>query len=240
MNITKKGIHGLHKMSENYLYDRQKNMELVTDLSLTIVGCGGIGFWTALFCAMSGVNEMFLYDPDKIELSNLNRLSLPETFIHKNKAETAMAYIKTIRPYCNIKAFNLMYGSMFAYKCDCVIDCTDSISSQIKNQEISKNLNARYMKLGYDGEHITIANNVARWGDIGDDEAGYITTPSWVVPSVIIAALGVAKVLKYYDKEISCEIKDLYNNNQMYMKLDTSLRDISGKGIIESKTGNVL
>ena len=40
---------------------------------VAVIGLGGVGSWTAEFLARSGVGELHLFDPDVIELSNLNR-----------------------------------------------------------------------------------------------------------------------------------------------------------------------
>ena len=75
------------------------------------------------------------------------------------------------------------------------------------NQDIAKKFGAKYMKAGYNGESMTIADSVAEWGDAPD---GYTETPSWVVPATIVAALAVAKVLKYDEFELATEIKRLF------------------------------
>jgi hypothetical protein len=65
----------------------------------------------------------------------------------------------------------------------------------------------KYVKLGYNGTHISINDKLAEWGDAPD---GYTIIPSWIVPSSIIAAMGIAKVLKYQDKEMSCDIERMF------------------------------
>ena len=88
-----------------------------------------------------------------------------------------------------------------------MIDCTDNAEAQEENRKIAKAQGIRYVKLGYDGTHISINDELADWGDAPD---GYQIIPSWVVPSSIIAAMGVAKVLKYKDKEMSCDIERMF------------------------------
>ena len=73
-------------MLQEALYERQN---LIRDLKIpevsTVVGLGGTGFWTAVFLAMSGVEELILIDSDIVEVSNLNRLPLKEGFVGKKK-----------------------------------------------------------------------------------------------------------------------------------------------------------
>ena len=49
------------------LYDRQSKLKLNQNQSITVVGCGGIGYWVAKFSAMSGIDPIYLFDPDTFE-----------------------------------------------------------------------------------------------------------------------------------------------------------------------------
>ena len=46
------------------------------DAHVTILGCGGLGSWTAQALACAGVRRLRLIDPDRVERSNLNRQPL--------------------------------------------------------------------------------------------------------------------------------------------------------------------
>ena len=189
------------------LYDRQEKMNIDTKQSLTVVGCGGIGFWVCKFAAMSGIDKIYAFDPDIIEESNLNRLDIPERFIGKNKADVAKIVVNSIRPNCTFYAMPFKFNDVHETKTNWMIDCTDNAEAQEENRKIAKAQNIRYVKLGYDGTHISINDELASWGEAPD---GYQIIPSWVVPSSIIAAMGVAKVLKYKDKEMSCDIERMF------------------------------
>lgn len=189
------------------LYDRQDKLNLNDDQSICIVGCGGIGYWVAKYAAMSGINTIYLYDPDVIEEHNLNRLDLPIDTVGKNKAQVTRFIINEIRPLSTVVAlpYRLSEGNLM--KADWLVDCTDNYNSQLKNQELAKKVGMKYVKAGYDGEHISLNNAVAEWGE-GQD--GYTITPSWVVPATVIAALTVAKIMKYREYELSCNIHELF------------------------------
>ena len=90
---------------------------------------------------------------------------------------------------------------------DFLVDCTDEIKSQINNQNIAKKRNMTYLKAGYNGTHMSIHNSVAEWGEAED---GYTKTPSWSVPAIMVASLTVAKIMKYSNKTMSCDIKDMF------------------------------
>jgi len=191
----------------NQLYDRQKNLFLKSDMSVTICGCGGIGYWVAKFVAMSGIDKIYLFDPDVIEVHNLNRLDLPMSSLGHNKASITRNMINEIRPETSVYAIPFILQEHTFRKTDWMIDCTDKNSSQENNYRIAQKFGTRYMKAGYDGEHITLANKLPEWGESVD---GYTVVPSWVVPATIIAALAVGKMMKYEEKEVSCSIKEIY------------------------------
>ena len=189
------------------LYDRQKDIKLNINQSLSVIGCGGIGFWVCKFAAMSGIEKIYAFDPDTIEESNLNRLDIPYKFIGKNKADVAKIVVNMLRPDCTFYAMPFRFNDAHDLQTDWLIDCTDNAEAQEENRRIAKKIGTRYVKLGYDGTHVSINNELAEWGDAPD---GYQTIPSWVVPSCIIASMGVAKILKYPDKEMSCDIKRMF------------------------------
>lgn len=177
-------------------------------MSITVVGCGGIGFWVAKFAAMSGIKKMYLFDPDTIEDSNLNRLDIPQKFVGKNKADVTKMAVEMLRPDCNVYPRPFVFQEFNYTRTDWIVDCTDKFESQRDNQRIAKTTNTNYFKAGYDGESFSINNTVAEW-DIGNTPDGYTITPSWVVPASIVAALAVAKIMKYQDSEVYSSIKDL-------------------------------
>lgn len=189
------------------LYDRQKDIKINTNQSLTVVGCGGIGYWVCKYAAMSGIEKIYAFDPDLIEESNLNRLDVPFRFIGKNKADVAKIVVNSIRPDCTFYAMPFKFNDVHDTKSDWLIDCTDAGDAQEVNFKIAIAQGMKYVKLGYNGTHISINNKLAEWGDAPD---GYTIIPSWVVPSSIIAAMGVAKVLKYGDIEMSCDIERMF------------------------------
>jgi bacteriocin biosynthesis cyclodehydratase domain-containing protein len=60
------------------------------DAHVTILGCGGLGSWTAQALLCAGVRRLRLIDPDRVELSNLNRQPLyGERDIGRPKVEAA-------------------------------------------------------------------------------------------------------------------------------------------------------
>lgn len=194
------------------LLERQELIQGINnDIKVLIVGCGGIGFHVAKLLAMSGVTEMYAFDPDILEESNLNRLDLTFDFIGKNKADVVKETVKSLRPDTYIKTFPFpLKDHMYPKGVDWVIDCTDNHEAQLNNERMANENGAKYLKAGYDGERMSLNDKVAQW-DAGETQDGYRVTPSWSVPAIMIACLAVGKVLKYHGGEMGCHMKDFYN-----------------------------
>jgi len=188
------------------LYDRQEQFKLNKLQSLTIVGCGGVGYWVAKFAAMSGIEKIYLFDPDRLEDHNLNRIDLPEKFVGMNKAEATKISIGAIREGCTVFSMPFKLQEHTFPRTDWLVDCTDNYNSQIENQKIASKYHASYTKVGYDGYGISINDKVAEWGEAED---GYTIEPSWVVPASVIAAMAVAKIMRFQDREFHSTIPQM-------------------------------
>lgn len=182
-------------MPEQAIYERQN---LIYDLEIpevaSVVGCGGTGFWTALFLAMSGVEELILVDSDIVEVSNLNRLLLQEAYIGKKKAEALKNLILSVRKGTRIEIQDMRIEKPL----DCqvlrgeVFCCTDNLKSQQIICAFCKKNELAYQRIGYDGTILNVSKTFPLSLKDADEEGGYRVTPSWVIPAVFAAAAGVA------------------------------------------------
>lgn len=188
------------------LYDRQETLKLNKKQSITVVGCGGIGYWVAKFAVMSGISKVYAFDHDTIEEHNLNRLDLPLNFLGENKAEVVKRICIKLRPDITFISMPYKYNGQRT-DTDWLVDCTDRLKAQEANQKHAKNMGMKYFKAGYDGESFSLHNVVAEWGEIEDD--GYTIVPSWVVPAVLVAVLAVAKIMKYPEAEIATNLSNI-------------------------------
>lgn len=196
------------------IYNRQKTINLNSNIKVIVSGVGGIGYNFVIQLAMSGVKDIYMFDPDVIEASNLNRLPIPFSFIGKNKADCAKLMVEQMRNDVNIMSFPYKFSERMLpsnMTFDWFVDCTDIFETQLINQEFAKANNMKYVKLGYDGERIGIHDKIGMWNDGEPEVDGYTVTPSWVVPANIVAGMAVAKIMKYPQHEMSCEISDFFN-----------------------------
>lgn len=82
------------------------NYEKIKDCTIAIVGIGGIGSVTAEMLVRCGIGRLILFDYDKVELANMNRMFyLPE---HNGmfKVDAAKLSLNKINPDVDVQAFN--------------------------------------------------------------------------------------------------------------------------------------
>jgi len=182
-------------MPQEAIYERQRLIEgLEIPKIASVVGCGGTGFWTALFLSMSGVKELILVDADIVEVSNLNRLLLQESSVGKKKAETLKELISGIRKEIRIEIQDMRIEKPI----DCqilrgdIFCCTDNLKSQQIICAFCKKNELAYQRIGYDGTILNVSKTFPLSLKDADEERGYTVTPSWVIPAVFAAAAGVA------------------------------------------------
>lgn len=192
---------------------RQDTFNFDTNKKIVVIGAGGIGWSLVKYLVMAGINDITVFDHDTIESHNLSRLDAPLSFLSANKAVTLGKFVKQMRPDCNILAipykFNPDIVDLSAV--DIIVDCSDKFESQQKVQSIAKKNGVRYMKVGYNGTHITISNNVPEWDATpGGTQDGYTIIPSFISPASIVASLAVYNILSSNYREVSCDINDFY------------------------------
>jgi len=183
---------------EDEIYGRQKLLEgLKIPKTITVVGCGGTGFWIGLFGAMSGVDNVILIDYDKIEKSNLNRLLVRVNEINYYKVDILRARIRDYRPMCRVETHSCKLQSPR----DCIIlrgtvfCCTDELKSQQLTHSYCENNGLPYQRCGYDGDGL----NVSRSFPMSFDDnvmPGYRVDPSWIVPAANAATAALYSQFK--------------------------------------------
>jgi len=206
-------------MIQETIYDRQNRIpELNIPKVASIVGCGGTGFWTAVFLAMSGVEELILVDPDNLEMSNLNRLPLEERHSGMKKTVVTKDFIGNIRKTVRIETHE---NSIFKPE-DCTVlrgvifCCTDSLKSQqIICAYCNKN-KLHYQRIGYDGTVLNVSKAFPLSFDESNEQRGYTITPSWVIPAVFAASAGVSSRL-YKELCIMDDIGKVHVQNCSYV-----------------------
>ncbi len=194
--------------NNNDVYSRQRDIPLAIPRSATVVGVGGVGSWVAALLAMSGVRKLYLYDPDIVESTNLNRIPLPMADIGKPKVHALRDWLITLRPDALIVAAQIHASDVVMIKSDILFDCTDDFKVREVLYKWAQENNAKYIRAGYDGgEHITVAPTLPWW--VGDQAGRYEVTPSWVIPALFCAMAAVYMPLRGCTGTIGANIGDI-------------------------------
>lgn len=65
---------------------------------MLIVGVGGIGSVTSEMLTRCGIGKLIIYDYDKVELANMNRLFFTPSQIGSSKVQAAKQTLSAINP----------------------------------------------------------------------------------------------------------------------------------------------
>ena len=188
------------------LYNRQQSLGITTPQSVSIIGVGGVGCWAAFNFALIGVNNIYLVDDDKVDVTNLNRTMFKTSHVGQYKTIAMKELIMERRAHCNVMAYNRKYEDLpdpvkKSIINSTVIDCRDSIKplDGIKSPIIG----------GYNGLNATIHV----MGDLkhifGEETSPYTIIPSYVVVPQMISSMIVNHICVENRKGITEKIMNI-------------------------------
>ncbi|MBQ4466079.1 MAG: sulfur carrier protein ThiS adenylyltransferase ThiF [Oscillospiraceae bacterium] len=91
--------------------------------AVAVCGLGGLGSNVAIHLARAGVGRLFLFDFDRVDISNLNRQQYFPEQIGLPKSEALADTIRRIAPYCELTALDVKL-------------CEDNIPSLLRDCEV--------------------------------------------------------------------------------------------------------
>lgn len=99
-----------------------ENYEKIRDLTVIVVGVGGVGSVTAEMLTRCGIGKLILFDYDKVELANMNRLFFQPHQAGLSKVMAAAATLQNINPDVVIEGYNYNITTMdnFQKFCDAI------------------------------------------------------------------------------------------------------------------------
>ena len=100
-----------------------------------IVGAGGLGCPAALYLAASGIGKLTLADPDKVDLTNLQRQVLYRSdSVGTPKVEAARTSLSALNPDVDIvplaQRLDERSLDLFVKAADVVLDCSDNFATR--------------------------------------------------------------------------------------------------------------
>merc|ERR1712002_23753 len=89
-----------------------KNYEDIRKKTVAIVGVGGVGSVTAEMLTRCGIGKLILFDYDKVEMANMNRLFFQPHQAGLSKVEAAAKTLRGINPDVEFESHNYNITTM--------------------------------------------------------------------------------------------------------------------------------
>ncbi|KJH51710.1 ThiF family protein [Dictyocaulus viviparus] len=140
-----------------------KEYEKIRDKTVVIVGIGGVGSVVAEMLTRCGIGKLILFDYDKVELANMNRLFYQPHQSGLSKVEAAKFTLTHINPDVIIETHNynittmenftnfvsrLCHGSLTSGKVDLVLSCVDNFEARMAVNTACNEENQVWMESG--------------------------------------------------------------------------------------------
>jgi len=151
----------LAQVAEPGRYTRQvaalgrAGQKLIESTRVGIIGLGGTGSILARTLAYEGVRSFVLVDPDKVELSNLNRLDGStrwDAWFRRKKVKVLRREIRRIAPASKVRAISKSLLSRDALEAlmevDVLFGCTDNDGTRLCLNELSAGYLKPYIDMG--------------------------------------------------------------------------------------------
>ncbi|CAN0398757.1 unnamed protein product [Lampetra fluviatilis] len=107
----------------------------ISNTSVLVVGCGGLGCPVAQYLAAAGIGRLGLVDHDSVELSNLHRQVLhTEQRVGAEKAASAACAVAQLNSTVEVVPYHLLLSPKNALQLvrqyDVVADCSDNVATR--------------------------------------------------------------------------------------------------------------
>ena len=118
-----------------------------------VVGAGGLGSPAAFYLAAAGVGTLGIVDPDKVELSNLQRQILHSTAdIGRPKVESAQAKLNDLNPDVEIKTYPARFtednAAEIAANYHFIVDGSDNFDTKFLVNDVAIRLGIAFSHAG--------------------------------------------------------------------------------------------
>ncbi|XP_028034113.1 ubiquitin-like modifier-activating enzyme 5 [Bombyx mandarina] len=139
------------------------NYEQIREKTVAVVGVGGVGSVTAEMLTRCGIGKLILFDYDKVELANMNRLFFQPHQAGLSKVDAAAATLQNINPDVTIDAYNynittvdnfqkfcdtISKGSLTGGPIDLVLSCVDNFEARMAINTACNELDQKWFESG--------------------------------------------------------------------------------------------
>ena len=140
-----------------------ENYEKIRELTIAIVGIGGVGSVTAEMLTRCGIGKLILFDYDNVELANMNRLFFQPHQAGQSKVEAAANTLRYINPDVEIEVRNynittidnfsdfmntISTSSLENGPVDLVLSCVDNFEARMAINAACNELNQKWFESG--------------------------------------------------------------------------------------------
>eukprot|EP01027_Heterolobosea_sp_BB2_P017451 GEZU01024710.1.p1 GENE.GEZU01024710.1~~GEZU01024710.1.p1 ORF type:complete len:197 (+),score=38.22 GEZU01024710.1:93-683(+) len=140
-----------------------QDYEKIRDYTIIVVGVGGIGSVAAEMLTRCGIGKLILFDYDKVELANMNRLFFRPEQSGLSKVEAARATLAQINPDVQFEVYNynitsvqnfdhfmdrIKSGGKHGGPVDLVLSCVDNYEARMAINQACNELNQKWMESG--------------------------------------------------------------------------------------------
>ncbi|KAM8980438.1 ubiquitin-like modifier-activating enzyme 5 [Sarcophilus harrisii] len=141
-----------------------KDYEKIRTFSVAVVGVGGIGSVTAEMLTRCGIGKLLLFDYDKVELANMNRLFFQPHQAGLSKVQAAEHTLRNINPDVHFEVYNynittvdnfqhfmdrISNGGLESGKpVDLVLSCVDNFEARMAINTACNELGQTWMESG--------------------------------------------------------------------------------------------
>lgn len=182
----------------NTLYARQQSLNLSVPDSVWVVGCGGVGYWTAQTLGLAGVPKLYLFDGDRLSESNLNRIPYSADSVDQFKADLLAAEIKRLRPACMCLGFPIKFSPQVVESLlwpNWLVCTTDTHASRQMCSTWCREKGVSYLEAAAEGEFGSISGSPADFATDDEVNPGYASVPVWAGPVMAAGLLAGMHIL---------------------------------------------
>lgn len=110
------------------------------DAKVAIIGVGGVGSWIGQQLALLGVDTMYLFDMDIVDIHNLNRSVFRESDVGKAKVSVFGAFCEELNPAVKVLSSNIKITSVreLPDDVDVVFSAVDNVETRLILQDWAK------------------------------------------------------------------------------------------------------
>ncbi|CAK9058384.1 Ubiquitin-like modifier-activating enzyme 5 (Ubiquitin-activating enzyme 5) (UFM1-activating enzyme) [Durusdinium trenchii] len=137
--------------------------EKIRTFSVLIVGIGGVGSVVAEMLTRCGIGKLLLFDYDKVELANMNRLFYRPEQSGLSKVEASLQTLQAINPDVEFETFNvnitstenygillerIEHGGLEKQRVDLVLSCVDNYAARMTINQACNELGQMWLESG--------------------------------------------------------------------------------------------